>query len=84
MDSRAHLGPLALVVEDDDGTFAICDGRDGAAIDQRHELRDAAAVASVLNARYPCGCLPPAHDTLCFELAAGFPELDPGRREEFA
>jgi hypothetical protein len=40
VDSRARPGPqpLALVVEDDEGTFAICDSRDGAAIDRRHEL----------------------------------------------
>lgn len=60
--------PLCLVVEDLDGSFAVCDGRDGGLLLRCSGLRDAAAAASLMNGRYPVGHTPPAADTLAYEM----------------
>jgi hypothetical protein len=69
--------PLCLIVEDLDGSFVVCDSRDGMPLARRPGLRDAAAAASLLNGRYPSGLTPPAADTLAYELAQG-PQSDCG------
>jgi hypothetical protein len=61
--------PLCLVVEDLDGSFAVCDGRSGELLARRGGLGSAAAAASLLNGRYPVGAVPPAPDTLAYELS---------------
>jgi hypothetical protein len=61
--------PLALVVEDLQGGYDVCDSRDGEALTWRATLGDAAGVAATLNATYPRGSMAPAHDTLMHEIA---------------
>jgi hypothetical protein len=59
---------LALIDEDVDGGFNVLDTRDGQAIAWRFYLTDAAAIAAMLNASYPVGVVPPARDTLIYEV----------------
>jgi hypothetical protein len=61
-------GPLALVAEDPDGGFVVCDTRDGLDIAWRHDLSDAAGIAAKLNGRYPAGTPAPARDSLIHEV----------------
>jgi hypothetical protein len=61
--------PLALVVEDLQGGYDVCDSRDGEALTWRATLADAAGVAATLNATYPRGSMAPARDTLMHEIA---------------
>ena len=68
-DRLTYCEPLCLVVEDSDCGFAVCDSRGGELLARRRELRSAAAAASVLNGRYPVGVVPPAPDTLAYELS---------------
>jgi hypothetical protein len=74
---RSAVEPLCLIVEDLDGSFGVCDSRDGELLARRPRLRDAAAAASLLNGRYPVGLVPPAPDTLAYELAQS-PHSDNG------
>jgi hypothetical protein len=67
-DRRTSAEPLCLVVEDLDGSFAVCDSRSGDLLARRGDLPNAAAAASLLNGRYPLGATPPALDTLVYEL----------------
>lgn len=62
-------GPLALVVADPDGGFAVVDARDGLAFAWRGHLGDAAAITSYVNAAYPSGTPAPARDSLAHEVA---------------
>jgi hypothetical protein len=67
MPNKMH-GPLALVAEDPDGGFVVCDTRDGLDIAWRHDLPDAAGIAAKLNSRYPAGTPAPARDSLIHEV----------------
>jgi hypothetical protein len=68
-DRRISPDPLCLVVEDLDGTFAVCDGRGGELLSRHTTLRGAASAAAHMNGRYATGAVPPAADTLAHELA---------------
>jgi hypothetical protein len=61
--------PLALVVEDLQGGYDVCDSRNGEALTWCATLGVAAGVAATLNATYPRGSMAPARDTLMHEIA---------------
>jgi len=63
------MSPHFLIAEDSEGGFNVCDTRDGQAIAWRSALGDAAGICSHLNACYPPGLVPPAHDSLVHEVA---------------
>lgn len=62
---------LWFVVAEDPGNggFNVRDTRDGRVLAWRYALGDVAAIAAALNGRYPAGSVPPAHDSLVFEIA---------------
>lgn len=50
------------------GGYNVVDSRDGRSVAWRYRIADAAAVAASLNASYPPLSIPPAFDTLVFEV----------------
>jgi hypothetical protein len=70
MSNPKATAPLALVDRDADGGFYVRDSRNGGPIAWRAYLSNAASVACWVNASYPVGSIPPARDTLIFEVAS--------------